>query len=344
MANHAKALRKSSGAEYSCILFSLLLRVGSEPSASEPALHTLLAHLRPHAEALAFLEFVRSTTVGSKAFGSATVAGPAQLVVAYATDTDLALPQPLSLASFNVLTHSLHLSRPRHSGQFDCVVCAKGKHAKKEVKRLEALTKPLDAEQKAALQKAKKLVDKYTFHLAVLKSQIGAFAAMKTLSPGRRSCWLTSPLTTFSPTSPTQKNRRCRRLCWWWSAWTAASVLGHSGARRQHTAARQLLRSRGAEAFAVARLWSVRLESRLQPWALDTCAAQFRSRFVLSQLGGSRDGLAFFCACCCAQNIMVTACATRTWPRRAMASVSICFNSKACAYTIQTTQLCVCRL
>lgn len=258
----------------------------------DPSLQTLLNH---NGEALAFFDAVRSVPSLSATFGSVTLPGPAQLVVDYLSDFLLASPPSRTL--FDAIKSTLPLSRPRkHTGQFDCSVCATGKDNQKQLAHLHSLG-DLNADQNKQLKKLKRKVERYNFHQLVLPSQNAAFASLKHLPPG--VALMLADFSTYD-LQPNVNDSLKSPLS------TLVLCIQREGHRRLYidvlcqdatTQRRDSLYVRAGFLDVFAGQSKLALSERLQSIIVgtDTCAAQFRSRFVLPQFAGLKQllGLQF---------------------------------------------------
>lgn len=224
-----------------------------------------------------------------RTFGGETDNALGMIVVEYLHGSRVHLPTPLSRPVFDRLKKELAIRRPRaHSGMFDCNVCATGKTAQSDLRKLQKLGHPLTRSDKQKQQSAHKLCEKYDVHLKVLTSQRAAFDRLKLLAPDQ--ALVLADFSSYDLQPNVGESARSKA-----PLSTLVLVINRANRRRLYIdvlVAYLETQTPKDSLFVRAAFLAVFADQHVMQGVssltlgTDTCAAQFRSRFVLPQLAG----------------------------------------------------------
>lgn len=145
---------------------------------AEPSMETLVRKFNDHAQQLAFVAWARTAAVGSgqsEALGGGHSPGPIDEVLSFLSAQATSPPAPRSRSVFDHALHDVHAVRTHKDwGNFDCSHCAKGERDEAKLAKLAKVPLPLSSADAAALDELETAVREFHEHLSVVHSQCAA--------------------------------------------------------------------------------------------------------------------------------------------------------------------------
>ena len=288
----SEKLYETFALQFPAVLAELLTQTQALPvtSARPAALSSLLRELDGLESVVGFWAFVVLCPAAVRTFGGEPDNALGMIVVEYLHGSRVHLPTPLSRPVFDRIKKQLPIRRPRaHSGMFDCNVCATGKTAQADLRRFAKIGRPLSRSEQQKQRAAQPIAAKFELHLKVLAAQRAAFDKLKLLPAGH--ALVLADFSSYDLQPNVGESSRSK-------APLSTLVLVINRANRRRLYVDVLVSDPNAQTpkdslFVRAAFLAVfnpeqHIFEGISAVTLgtDTCAAQFRSRFVLPQFAG----------------------------------------------------------